>query len=538
MRTSDTDALVSERSTVYAPNGVVATSQPLAAEAGLDTLRAGGNAFDAAVATAAALSVVEPVNTGIGGDAFACFRTADGEVGGMRSCGFAPAEATRDRVCTLAAQQQDVSTQNASMPFRGPLAVTVPGAAKGWELTVEEFGTMPLADVLQPAIDFAMDGFPVTEVIAEDWQKASDQFVDANGREQFLKDGCAPRTGEEMRLKNLGRSLRRIATDGASVVYEGEIGRQIVETVQSHGGLLTTEDLAAFEPELLDPVSTTYRGAEVFELPPNNQGLIALEALNIAEETDAGSRRYDAAERVHYFAEALKLAFRDGHHYITDPSFEKVPSLASKYYAAERAERISETALTDVPLGVPQAEHADTVLLTTADSEGNVVTFINSRYKQFGSGLVAGNTGIALQNRGGSFSLSPDDPNCIAPRKRPFHTLIPAIARLGDDDWLGFGVMGGFMQPQGHLQLLSNLLDYGHSLQTAVEQPRWRYKANGRLALEEGLAGRVGSKLSSRGHDVEVLPFGAFGGGQLARYDEGTLSAATDPRKDGNAIGF
>ncbi|MBX0297432.1 gamma-glutamyltransferase [Haloarcula nitratireducens] len=538
MRTSNTDALVSERSTVYAPHGVVATSQPLAAEAGLDTLRAGGNAFDAAVATAAALSVVEPVNTGLGGDAFACFRTADGEVGGMRSCGFTPAKATRDRVRALAAEHQGVSPGDASMPFRGPLAVTVPGAAKGWELTVSEFGKLTLADVLQPAIDYATEGFPVTEVIADDWQAASDQFIDANGREQFLKDGRAPRAGEEMRLENLGRSLQRIATHGAEAVYEGEIGQAIAETVQSHGGLLTTEDLAAFEPELVDPASTTYRGAEVFELPPNNQGLIALEALNLAEEVDAGSHRYDAAERVHYFAEALKLAFRDGHHYITDPTFEKSPPLASKTYAAERAKHIGKTALTDVPLGVPQAEHADTVLLAAADAEGNVVTFINSRYKQFGSGLVAGDTGIALQNRGGSFSLSSDNPNCIAPRKRPFHTLIPAIARLGDDDWLGFGVMGGFMQPQGHLQMLSNILDYDHSLQEAVEQPRWRYKANGRLALEEGLAGRVGSRLSSRGHDIEVLPFGAFGGGQLARYDDGTLSAATDPRKDGNAVGF
>jgi len=501
-------------------------------------LQDGGNAFDAAVATAATLNVVEPVNTGLGGDVFACFRTADGDVTAMRSCGYAPDSATLERIRERAAEHQNVAPEDAQMPFRGPLTVTVPGTARGWELTIDEFGTKPLGEVLQPAIQYAMEGFPVSEIIAADWREASDQFVDKSGHEQFLPDGRPPDVGETVRLENLGHSLERIASEGADVVYEGEIAEAIAGEVQSHGGLLTVEDLAAFEPELLDPMSTTYRGTEVFELPPNNQGLIALEALNIAEELDAGAAPLHSAERVHHFAEAFKLAFHDGHHYITDPEFEEIPPLASKAYAAERAKQVGDTANSGIEVGNPRSEHADTVLLTVADEEGNVVTFINSRYKQFGSGLVAGETGIALQNRGGSFSLDPTDPNHIEPRKRPFHTLVPALARLDDEQWIGFGVMGGYMQPQGHLQVLANLVDYEQPLQAALDEPRWRYKADGRLALEERIAGSLGSKLSRRGHDVQVLPPGAFGGGQLAQYDDGTLSAATDPRKDGNAVGF
>ena len=528
----------SRPSTVYAPQGVVATSQPLAANTGLQILQEGGNAFDAAVATAAALSIVEPVNTGLGGDVFACFRTASGEIGAMRSQGYAPADATLERVQELAAANQNVKPTEASLPFRGPLTVTVPGTARGWELTIEEFGTQSLSDVLQPAIKYALDGYPVSEVIAADWQEAIGQLIDKNGYDQFSRNGCTPNVGETIRLKNLGTTMQRIAAEGADVVYKGEIGKTIVETVQSKGGLLSIDDLAAFEPELVEPVSTTYQGAEIFELPPSNQGLVALETLNIAEEINAGDYPINSADRVHNFVEAFKLAFFDGRHYITDPLFEKIPPLGSKAYAAEQAKKISERALIDDVNGFRQPEPTDTVLLTVADELGNVVTYINSRYKQFGSGLVAGDTGIALQNRGGSFSLDPDTPNHIEPRKRPFHTLIPGISRLNKDDYLGFGVMGGYMQPQGHVQVLANILDYEQSLQAALDRPRWRYRTGGKVALEEELAGKIGSKLSARGHEVQVLSSGAFGGGQLARYNKGTLSAATDPRKDGSSVGF
>ncbi|NHN49760.1 gamma-glutamyltransferase family protein [Halostella sp. JP-L12] len=536
----DLDRFESRRSTAYAPNGLVATSQPLAAQAGVETLRDGGNAFDAAVATAAALNVVEPTSTGLGGDVFALYRTADGEVGGMRSCGGAPADATIENVSEAVADEQDVDPEDATMPDLGPHTVTVPGTARGWEATLEELGTIDLDEALQPAIRYATDGYPVTEVIAHHWSGAEDLFDDDNARAAYLFDGETPDVGQTVRLPELGRSMELIAEEGADVVYEGEIADAIVDEVQAKGGFLSRDDLATFEPEFVDPVSTTYNGAEVYELPPNNQGLIALEALNIAEELGAGDYPLDSPERVHYFTEALKLAFHDGHRYITDPDYEEIPPLASKEYAAERAEAVGEEALDDVDVGLPNAnaEDADTVLLTVADAEGNLVSYINSRFAGFGSGLVAGDSGIALQNRGASFSLDPDHPNRLEPGKRPFHTLVPTIAKFGADDWAAFGVMGGYMQPQGHVQIISNLVDYDLPLQAALDRPRFRYRENGQSGIEERLTDTVPSKLARKGHDVAVLPPALFGGAQIVRNRGGTLSGATEPRKDGVAIGF
>jgi gamma-glutamyltranspeptidase/glutathione hydrolase len=542
MTEPDIDRFTSRRSTVRASRGIVATSQPLAAEAGLSILREGGNAFDAAVATAAVLNVVEPTSTGLGGDVFSLYRTADGDVGAMRSCGGAPAGAELERVREALAEEQGVDPEDAEMPMVGPHPVTVPGTARGWEVTIQEQGRLSLSEVLQPAIHYATEGYPVSEVIASHWAAAEDLFEDENAREAYLFDDRAPVAGQHVTLPKLGRSMQRIAEDGADVVYEGEIAEAIANEIQSKGGFMTVDDLAAFEPEFVDPVSTTYRGVEVFELPPNNQGLIALEALNIAEALDAGDRDYDSPDRVHEFAEALKRAFHDGHHYITDPKYEDVPELASKAYARQRAEEIGDDATDDVDIGVPNAnaEDADTVLLCVADDEGNVVSYINSRFAGFGSGLVAGDTGIALQNRGGSFSLDPDHPNHIEPGKRPFHTLIPAIARFDEDDWAAFGVMGGYMQPQGHVQVLSNLVDYDMSLQAALDAPRWRYREDGTLALEERLGNGSGlqSRLVRKGHDVRILPGTMFGGAQIVRNEDGVLSGATEPRKDGNAVGY
>jgi gamma-glutamyltranspeptidase/glutathione hydrolase len=536
----DLDRFTSRRSTVYGQRGVVATSQPLAAEAGLATLRDGGNAFDAAVATAATLNVVEPTSTGLGGDVFALYRTADGDVGAMRSCGGAPAGATLDAVREAVADEEGVDPSGAEMPEFGAHAVTVPGTARGWEATVEELGRRSLASALEPAIRYATEGYPVSEVVASQWRHGEERFADDHAREAYLVDDRAPRVGEVVTLPKLGESLRAVAEEGADVVYEGEIAEAIAGEVQSHGGFLTVDDLAAFEPEFLDPVSTTYRGVEVFELPPNNQGLIALEALNVAEEVDAGAHPLDSAERVHYFAEATKLAFHDGHRYITDPEYESTPPLASREWARRRAREVGETANRDVSFGVPgaNAEDADTVLLTIADDEGNLVSYINSRFAGFGSGLVAGDTGIALQNRGASFSLDPDHPNRIEPGKRPFHTLVPAVANLGEDDWAAFGVMGGYMQPQGHVQVISNLVDYDLPLQAALDRPRWRYREDGTLAVEGRIGDAVGTKLARRGHDVRLLPPSQFGGAQIVRDEEGVLSAATEPRKDGNAVGY
>ncbi|MFB6243545.1 MAG: gamma-glutamyltransferase family protein [Halobaculum sp.] len=544
----DPDRFESRRSTVYGHGGVVATSQPLAAEAGLSVMRDGGNAFDAAVATAAALNVVEPTSTGLGGDVFALYRTADGDVGAMRSCGHAPAEATIQNVRDAVADDPETDAERpsaATMPDTGPHTVTVPGTARGWEATAERFGEKPLGELLQPAIRYATEGYPVSELIAGAWSHGEELFTDANAREAYLFDGASPDVGQTVTLPELGASLQQIADHGADVVYEGEIAEQIAAEVQDHGGFLTVEDLADFEVEFPDPVSTTYNGTEVYELPPNNQGLIALEALNVAAEIGAGDHPLDSPERVHYFAEATKVAFHDGHRYITDPTFEDHPPLASESWAEKRATEIGETANHDVSVGVPEAnaEDADTVLLCTADEAGNVVSYINSRFAGFGSGLVAGDTGIALQNRGSSFSLDPDHPNSLEPGKRPFHTLIPALADFAPDDpdhedWAGFGVMGGYMQPQGHLQVISNIVDYGLPLQAALDRPRWRYREDGSLAVEPQFDGHTAGKLVRKGHEVQTLSPSLFGGAQIVRNEAGTLSAATEPRKDGNAVGF
>jgi gamma-glutamyltranspeptidase/glutathione hydrolase len=534
----DLDRFESRRSTVYAPNGIVATSQPLAARAGASILEDGGNAFDAAVATAAALNVVEPTSTGLGGDVFALYRTSEGEVGGLRSCGGAPGDATIDAVREAVASEQDADLTEVSMPSEGPHTVTVPGTARGWEATLERFGRRSLAEVLDPAIEYAREGYPVTEVVAAQWEHAEDLFSDDHAREAFLPAGRSPRVGETVTLPRLGESLALVAQKGADVVYEGEIADAIVEEVQGEGGFLSRSDLVGFEPEFVDPVSTTYGGAEIYELPPNNQGPIVLEALNVAEALGAGDHK-DSVDRAHYLVEATKRAFVDGHRHITDPDYETIPDLASKAYARRRAEEIGPEATTP-EIGVPDsnAEFSDTVLLAVADETGNVVSYINSRFAGFGSGLVAGETGIALQNRGASFSLDPEHPNRLEPGKRPFHTLIPAVARLDAGDWAAFGVMGGFMQPQGHVQVLSGLLDEGRPLQAALDAPRWRYLESGRLAIEARIGDRLATKLVRRGHDVVVRPPSTFGGAQIVRNDDGVLSGATEPRKDGNVVGY
>ncbi|MCQ4331977.1 gamma-glutamyltransferase [Natronomonas sp. F2-12] len=540
MENTPVDEFGSRRSTVYGPNGAVATSQPLAAEAGLETLRTGGNAFDAAVATAATLNVTEPTMTGLGGDVFMLYRDADGEVGAMRACGGAPSDATREQVRSAIADEQGLGRDTVAMPETGPHTVTVPGTARGWEATVDEFGRLSLAEVLEPAIEYAMEGYPVTEVIADQWTQAETLFESDHARAAYLVDGeRAPEPGETVRLQRLGESLRAIAEEGADVVYEGYIAEAIAEEIQRAGGFLTVEDLADFEVEYPDPVSVEYGDATVYELPPNNQGLIALEALAIAEEIGVDEYEAGSAARIHYLAEAMKRAFHDGHRYITDPDFEEIPPLASEKWAQKRAATVDGTA-SDVSFGVPEAnaEDADTVLLCVGDSEGNVVSYINSRFAGFGSGLVAGETGIALQNRGASFSLNPDHPNRIEPGKRPFHTLIPAILERGPEDCSAFGVMGGYMQPQGHLQTLVRLLDDGATLQEALDVPRWRYRESGRLAIEARHSTAVQHGLLRRGHELEVLPPGMFGGAQIVRNREGTLSGATEPRKDGTVTTF
>ena len=540
----DPDRFTSRRSTVYARNGLVATEQPLAAEAGLEMLREGGNAFDAAVATAAVLNVTAPAETGLGGDVFLLYRTADGDVGGMQSCGGAPADATLDAVRESVAGP-DGDPDTVEMPDLSPHAVTVPGTARGWEATVETHDRLEFGRTLQPAIRYAREGFPVMEMAADFWTGGEQLFTEAYARETFLNDGHAPRAGEVFANPDLGDSLAAIAEDGADAFYEGPIGERVVEAVRSRGGFLSMSDLESFEPEFVDPVSTTYNGVEVYELPPNNQGLITLEALNIAEELDAGEHDYRTPERVHYFAEAMKLAFHDGHRYITDPDYEAVPPLASKSWARKRASEVGPQAIEDASFMAPGgAEDADTALLTAADGAGNVVALINSLFSStdpvlgFGSGIVPEGTGIVLQNRGASFSLDPDDPNHIEPDKRPFHTLIPAVAHFGEDDWAAFGCMGGATQPQGQVQMLANAVDYDMPLQAALDAPRWVYRADGTLGVESRFDGHLLTKVARKGHDVRIMEKDHFGGAQVARYDDGVLSGATEPRKDGSIAQF
>jgi gamma-glutamyltranspeptidase/glutathione hydrolase len=526
------DRFNSRRSTVYGTRGVVSTSQPLAAESGIDVLRNGGNAFDAAVATAAVLNVVEPMSTGLGGDMFAIYRTADDEIGAFRACGGAPEQATPGAIRSVVDSDE--------MPDRGALTVTVPGAPHGWETLLKEFGRRPMESVLGDAIRYARDGFPVTEVIASMWEDSAELLIGDDARETYLVDGKrAPRVGEQFTNAPLADTLSTLARRGSDPFYEGEIAETIVETVERRGGLLRKSDLEGFSTEFVDPITTSYGGVDVYELPPNTQGMVALEALNIAEELGCTRDGLAEPERVHRLIEAMKLAMHDGKRYITDPEYESIPALADEGYAADRAATVGDTA-SEPSVGHPKsaAEDADTVLLTVADGDGNVVSFINSIFHDFGSGVVAGSTGITLQNRGASFSLDPDHPNSVAPGKRPFHTLIPGLARFGADDWAAFGVMGGYMQPQGHLQVLTNLIDKEMTLQEALDEPRWRYMSDGSVAVEGRFDATVAAKLARRGHNITFeLPV-EFGGGQIARNDSGTLSGATEPRKDGTAATY
>ena len=528
------DEFRSRRSTLFAPRGAVATSQPLAARAALSRLEGGANAFDAAVTAAATLNVVEPTSTGVGGDVFALFRTADGEISGLQSCGSAPAAATPSTI------RDRLDSDDPSMPFRGPHTVTVPGTARGWEVLLEEYGRGSLADALAPAISYARDGYPVTEVIADHWQSADDLFTDAQARAAYLRKDRPPTVGETVELPELGRSLELIAESGADVVYEGSIARSIVDTVQDAGGLLAMDDLADFSPKFVDSIARSYGDTSVHQLPPTNQGAIVLEALGIAEQLDVGSTPSGSIERTHRLVEAMKLAFHDGHHWITDPDYQTIPGLWEDDWVADRAARIGESALDEAPLPPPgpRGEGADTVLVTVGDADGNLISLLNSRFAGFGSGLVAGETGIALQNRGASFSLDPDHPNVIAPGKRPFHTLIPGMVQFGADDWAAFGVMGGHMQPQGHLQVLMNLIEDEMSLQQALDAPRWRYHADGTVGVEARMDPVLQTGLVRRDHDVRVRGSVAFGGAQIVRRRDGVLSAATEPRKDGVAIGY
>ncbi len=525
---------------VLARHGMVCTSQPLASVAALDCLRSGGNAVDAAICAAAVLGVVEPFNTGIGGDCFMLiWQAAERKLYGLNGSGRAPAalsaEALRARGCT-------------DMPVHGMLPVTIPGAVDAWHEALQRFGTQPLGTLLQPAIAYARDGFAVSEVVAHQWDLIVRFGVLQQDEAQrtFTIDGRAPRLGEIFRLPGLATTLERIARDGHDTFYRGAIAEQIVAFSRAHGGVHSLEDFAEHRSTWVEPISTEYRGFRLYEIPPNGQGLAALIALNILGHFDMPALQLGSAESLHLRIEAVKLAFADRNRYVADPECAEVPlaALLSEEYAARRAGLIRpDRALASVTPGVVKQE-TDTVYLTVADGAGNVVSLINSLYFPFGSGMVVGDTGIALQNRGYGFVLDPEHPNCVAPRKRPLHTIIPGMLFRDGQPVVSFGVMGGDVQAQAHVQVVSNLVDYELNIQEALDCARFHCAGGAAVALEAEHTPDQRARLAALGHDVlgeeAVLARGGFGGGQGILIDPrtGCFWGGSDRRKDGCAIGF
>ncbi len=529
----------SRRSVVMGDGGAVATSQPLASQAGLRALLQGGNAVDAAIAANAALNVVEPMSNGLGGDLFALIYWArDRRVYGLNASGRAPWAATLE-----ALHKRGRDARN-GMPMHGILPVTVPGEPAGWADLHARFGTLPWERVLAPAIAYAQDGYPVSEIIAGEWQGAADLLRrDAETARVYLPNGRAPRAGERFVNPDLAASLRALAADGPAAFYRGRIAEAIAAASARRKGLLTLEDLAAHTSTWVEPISTLYRGHRVYEIPPNGQGIAALIALNLLGGYDVSARAFDSAEAFHVKMEAIKLGMTDAARYVADPAMADVPVaglLSSAYADARRALICEERAIALPEAGLPPTS-PDTVYLCAADAEGNACSLISSLYHGFGSGVVPEGVGYALQNRGNLFSLDPEHPNCIAPHKRPYHTIIPCIVTHDDALAICYGVMGGFMQPQGHLQVLSNILDHGMDPQRALDAPRFYYQGKDRFLIERGLAGATYAGLRARGHALSRRnSSGLFGGGQVIMVDpaSGALLAGSDPRKDGCAVAY
>lgn len=518
------------RSTVSGAKGAVACEHPRAALAGIRVLDAGGNAADACVAMAATMAVVAPMTTGMGGDAFLLFHESEtGRVIGANGSGRAPRSATIEKLRSRGVEQ---------MPERGALTVTVPGAVRLWEDAASSLGRLPLPRLLEPAREAAEEGNPVSEVVARYWKEDEELLGrDEAATETFLPQGRAPESGEMFHQADLARTIRAVMEGGADAFYEGEVAGNIVGSVQRAGGYLAEEDLASHETTWVEPISTDYRGVKVHEIPPPGQGIAALEMLNILGGYDLQNLPSLSAERIHLEAEAKKLAYADLHQRVGDPEFAKIPTeeLLSKEYAERLRKRISpDKAAT---LAEP-ASGTDTTYLCAVDAEGNGCSFINSLFMKFGSGVVAEGTGVCLQNRGYSFHLDEGHPNALAPAKRPLHTIIPGLATKGGNLWATFGVMGGHMQPQGHVQLLANLIDYDMNPQQAVDHPR-HFHNSGTLLLEGRIAEGETEKLQWLGHDIRVgAPYEIpTGGAQLIRVrEDGIRACGSDPRKDGCAL--
>ncbi|MEP7066819.1 MAG: gamma-glutamyltransferase [Gemmatimonadota bacterium] len=530
------------RSVVYAPNGVVATSQPLASSAGLAVLQRGGNAIDAAVTAAAVISVTEPMMTGIGGDMFATVWVAkEHRLVAINASGRAGALMTREALLRRGRKE---------MAARGVETVTVPGALAGWDELLKKYGTITLAQALAPAIQYAERGYPVTPVISRDWKDEEETLaLDPSAKSTFMPGGHAPAPGEWFRNPDYARTLREIASGGTKVLYGGALGQRIVKRVQELGGFLTLDDLEANRPTWVTPISVVFKGYRVWELPPNNQGIATLEMLKILEPYDLKSMGHNSAPYLHHLIEAKKLAYADLARYVGDADHLTIPPdrMLSDAFIAERRSHLDEShAQAHVDPG-PAQTASETIYLTTADSAGNMVSFINSLYSAFGSGIVVPGTGFALHNRGAGFTLEPGLPNTVAPGKRPFHTLIPGfVSKPGaspaadgrsDTPYMSFGLMGGAMQAQGHAQLLLNLLVFGMDVQQAIDAARFRHTEGMNVFLEAPVTDSVRTALRAMGHVVSEGPGSMMGGSQAIIRLEHGYAAGSDPRKDGEAAG-
>jgi len=535
------------RSATVAKNGIVATSQPLAAEVGIDILRRGGNAADAAIATNAMMGLVEPMSCGIGGDIFVIYWDAKTQkLYGLNGCGRSPYSLNRAVFAKLGLKE---------IPSEGPLSWNVPGCVAGWEDLRARFGALPMAELLKPAIHYAEDGFAVTEIIAGGWGASRNSLLKwPDSAATYLPDGRAPREGEIFRNPRLAASYKAIAAEGPAAFYRGSIAQKIVKFSEANGGYFSLKDFADHKSDWIDPVSTNYRGYDVWELPPNGQGIAALEILNLMEPHDVAAMKPGSPDLIHLFIEAKKLAYADRAKYYADPDFNRLPTaeLISKEYAAKRQKLIDpKRAATQVPPGDPKLAGGDTIYLTVVDKDRNCCSLIQSNFHGFGSQVTPGDVGFVLQNRGQLFALDEHHLNRLEPHKRPFHTIIPAMVTKDGRPWLSFGVMGGDMQPQGHVQVLINMIDFGMNPQEAGDMARVRHNGSaeptgepeapggGKVTVESGITDEAIAELRRRGHNVERSR-GDVGGYQAIQIDweKGTLRAGTEARKDGAAVGY
>lgn len=531
----------SRRSMISARRGMVGASNPLAAQAGLNILRQGGNAADAAVATSAMMNVMDPGSCGIGGDCFALYFDAETkQVTALNGSGRAPKALTLEAVRALGWEKMNPTHAH---------SVTVPGAVRGWHDLLRRHGKMTLADVLGDAIHYAEAGFPTAPVVGYRWERSDTFLRKAANAEEYLPQNQTPKAGQVVRLPGLASTLRAIAEGGPDAFYSGPVAEAIVTSLQEQGGLMSLDDLKHHHSSWDEPIRSDYHGVAVYECPPNGQGLTALIALNIAENFPLKSLPWDSAERIHLMAECMRLAWADAHEYIADMRRAEVPTadLLSKEYAAARAAEIHPYYAADPPpLPGELPGGSDTIYLSVVDGAGNACSFIKSLYMGFGVGIVAKGTGVWLQNRGSGFSLEPGHRNCLAPGKRPYHTIIPGLALKDGELWASFGVMGGFMQPQGHFQVISAMVDDELNPQEALNRPRWQIHngdPGGSLLIEDGTPFKTMAELAERGHRIQPeagLGRGNFGRGQIIRYDAdaGVMHGGSEPRADGQIAAF